>query len=403
MTLLEVAEAQQRIFDALKPIGIEWVPINDAHGRVLAEDLKALRTQPPAAMSAMDGYAVRASDVVVGAPLRVIGESAAGHPFAGEMSPGHAVRIFTGAVIPVGADAILIQENTERRDDLMVPTETVAEGAFVRPAGLDFKAGWVGLEAGCVLSPLAIGLAASLGHAFVPVRRRPNVALIATGDELCWPGSMPGAGEIISSNTPALAAMVRAWGGDVVDLGIVPDRAAPLRTALEDARHADLIVTTGGASVGELDLVQDVATGAGMALDFWKIRMRPGKPLIFGNIFDRPFLGLPGNPVSAGVCAIVFLRGSIQRMLGLSTQLPITRATLGKPLGPGVERLDFARGRWIDKGSRTVEALDRQDSSMFAAFAHADNLLIRPPSDPSRQAGESIEIIDLAMIFRSLA
>ena len=329
--MLSVDEAQKRIWAAFEPLGPEWLPLNQAHGRILSQDLTALRTQPPAAMSAMDGYAVRAQDVQIGQSLKVIGESPAGHPFAGQVCAGEAVRIFTGAVIPNGADAILIQENATAQGASLIPNENVPTGQFVRPAGLDFVKGWTGLFAGTRLGPREIGLAASMGHAFLAVRRKPRIALIATGDELLWPGQQPGPGEIISSNTPALAAMVDGWGGEALDLGIVGDNKDALLDRLRQAACADLIVTTGGASVGDLDLVQDAASQAGMALDFWKIRMRPGKPLIFGKLLNRPFIGLPGNPVSAAVCAIMFMRGALMTMLGLSTAILNSKAELSAP------------------------------------------------------------------------
>jgi len=398
--VLEVAEAQQRIFSAFGPTGVEWVAISAAHGRVLAQSLCALRTQPPAAMSAMDGYAVRAAEVAVGRPMRVIGESSAGHPFSGELTAGNAIRIFTGAVIPCGADAVLIQENTERSGDLIVPSQTVGDGLYVRPAGLDFAEGWQGLPAGRVLCPLAIGLAASMGHAVVPVRRRPRVALIATGDELRWPGTATAAGEIISSNSPALAAMVEAWGGAAADLGIVPDRPEPLRQALEDARHADLIVTTGGASVGELDLVQGVAKDAGMALDFWKIRMRPGKPLMFGRRGQQRFLGLPGNPVSALICARVFAVPLVQALLGRRTD-DLARAeetaTLTSPLEANGPRRHYMRAVTdrTCKSGLTVAPVASQDSSLLRTLHEADALIVRDINAPAADAGERVRILRL--------
>lgn len=397
--MLDVAEAQARICAAFSVIGTEWVAVGDACGRVLAEDVCAQHDQPPAAMSAMDGYAVRACDVVLGQALSVIGESLAGHPFVGEVSQGQTVRIFTGAVIPTGADAILIQEDATRTDDEVLPQETVATGQFVRPRGLDFTVGWTGLRAGMVMDPRHVGLAASMGHAFLPVRRRPKVALIATGDELRWPGSTPDAGEIISSNTPSLAAMISSWGGDALDLGIVPDQPEPLTRAFHAGAQADLIVTTGGASVGDFDLVQNTAGDAGMALDFWKIRMRPGKPLIFGHLLDRPFLGLPGNPVSAAVCALIFLRGALMTMLGQTTALPIAKVELSEPLPANSIRQDYARGCYADASRQAVFGANIQDSSMFATFAMADVLIVRPPGDPARERGELVDIIDLSRVF----
>lgn len=401
--MLDVAEAQRRIYAALQPLGAEWVPLSASLGRVLANDLLAKRDQPPAAMSAMDGYAVRAQDIEPGKSLDVIGESQAGHGFDRRLDANQAVRIFTGAVLPAGANAILIQENATRHGDSVLPTERVSAGLFVRPKGLDFATGWLGLNAGTKLDPRHVGLAATMGHGFMPVRRRPKVALIATGDELCWPGSQPGACQIISSNTPTIAAMIEGWGGETIDLGIVPDQPAPLLEALKAAAHADLIVTTGGASVGDFDLVQQTAGHAGMALDFWKIRMRPGKPLIFGDLFDRPFLGLPGNPVSAAVCALIFLRGALATMAGLSTEITIAKVELADPLPANGDRQDYARGRYSDGSKRRVIAAGKQDSSMFATLAQADVLIVRPPNEQARQPGEMVDIIDLTKVFNLLS
>lgn len=397
--MLEVEEAQKRIWARLSPLGTEWVTLQHAHGRMLAQDVQALCDQPPAAMSAMDGYAVRASDALLDQPLKVVGTSAAGHPWNGAIGKGEALRVFTGSVLPEGTDAVLIQEDTRREGERVWPKAPIETGLYVRPRGLDFRTGWTGLHAGMRLDPRHIGLAASLGHAVLPVRRRPRVALIATGDELRWPGTTPGPGQIVSSNTPALAAMVQAFGGETMDLGIVADQPQPLAEALKSASAADIIVTTGGASVGDFDLVQETAGEIGMVLDFWKIRMRPGKPLIFGEIFGKPFLGLPGNPVSACVCAIVFLRGALLTMLGQPTALPVEQGLLGKPLGPNGPRQDYARGCFVDAGRTRIAAAPRQDSSMFATFAHADLLLIRPPHDDPRDIGEPIHFIDLAKLL----
>ncbi|MCB2054727.1 MAG: molybdopterin molybdotransferase MoeA [Geminicoccaceae bacterium] len=397
--MLEVAEAQARIWASVRTGPAEWVTLADAAGRVLARDVAAKRAQPPQAMSAMDGYAVRAADTA--SPMRVVGEVPAGRAFERPITRGEAVRIFTGGVLPEGADAVLIQEDAVRDGPNLTARSDVTPGLFVRRAGLDFAAGWVGLEAGRVLDPRALGLAAAMGHGFLEVRQRPRVALIATGDELRLPGETPAPQQIISSNTTALLAMVRAWGGTPVDLGIVADEPASLASALDQARHADMVVTTGGASVGDFDLVQKVAGEEGMTLDFWKIRMRPGKPLIFGDLHGRPFLGLPGNPVSAAVCAIVFLRGALRRHLGLAPDLPTVRRPLAAAVPKNGERRDHMRG--FARGEEgAVAPADAQDSSMFATFAAADVLIVRPPHAPALEAGEVVECIDLHRVFDPL-
>ena len=397
--MIEVKEAQARIYAAVNVGPTEWVPLAAAGGRVLATDVAARRAQPPKAVSSMDGYAVRAADCTE--MLTVKGEMPAGAGLEHTVGPGEAVRIFTGSLIPEGADAVLIQEDAERDGNRLRTTASVTIGDFVRPAGLDFGAGWVGLQKGRLLDPRAVGLAASLGHGWLQVQRRPRVAIMATGNELRMPGETPLAHQITSSNTVALAAMVRNWGGDPIDLGIVADEPGALSTALEQARGADLIVTTGGASVGDHDLVQQVTGEQGMRLDFWKIRMRPGKPLIFGELFAKPFIGLPGNAVSAMVCAIMFLRGAIHRGLGLDPDLPMERARLASDLPANGDRRDFMRARRNNDGS--VEVADRQDSSMLATMARADVLLVRPPHDRSRATGECMDIIDLCRVLQPRA
>ena len=397
--MLPVAEARARILEAVKPVPYEWVALPAAHGRVLARDLRARRSQPPLPVSAMDGYAVRSEDLrEPGAALRVIGEVPAGRVFEGRLGPGEAVRIFTGAPLPEGADAILVQERAERSDDIVRALVALPPGKFVRPAGLDFEAGWKGLAGGHLLDARALGLAAAMGHAWLPVRRRPRVAILATGDELVWPGETPGPAGIVSSNNPTLTAMVVGWGGAPLDLGIARDRPEDLMRALDQARDTDFVITSGGASVGAYDLVRETLAARGLEVAFWKIAMRPGKPLMFGRFGEIPFLGLPGNPVSAAVCAIVFLRAALLRSLGRPTDLPIGRARLAVSLDANDEREDYMRGRWkrSPEGELLVEPASRQDSSMFATFAHADLLIRRPPHDPARPAGEEVEIIEIA-------
>lgn len=397
--MLEVAEAQGRIWSAFQALPGEWVSLELASGRVLANDVVAMRTQPPCAMSAMDGFAVRAIDTENDEPLRLIGESRAGAPFSGSIGPGEAVRIYTGAAVPSGADAILIQENAQFDPPTVVVKESVVSGQFVRRQGLDFETGQIGIERGTLLDARHIGLAASMGNTKLCVHRKPHVGIIATGDELHHPGEPLGPGDIISSNTPSLTAMVQAWGGRATDFGIVADNSAALVAALESAKHCDLIVTTGGASVGDFDLVQSATAQAGMALDFWKIRMRPGKPLIFGKLFDKPFLGLPGNPVSAAVCALVFMRGALKKMLAGDPALPMSSAMLEHPLPANDTRQDYIRGNFSDPDKTIVTSADRQDSSMFATFANADVLIVRPPFAPPVAAGERVDIVELPTVL----
>ena len=395
--MLDVATAQARIFQAFEPLPAELVPLQQARGRVLAEPVVAMRDQPPAAVSAMDGYAVRALDARPGNWLEVVGDIAAGSPSGVRVGAGEAARIFTGGLLPEGADAILIQEDAAVEGSRVLARATIRPGLFVREQGLDYRQGWVGLEPGTVITPLGLGLAASLGAAWLGVRRRPRVGLIATGDELRLPGAGLGVHEITSSNSFMLAAMLEAWGAVPVDLGIAKDNPMDLAARLAAAKGLDLLVTSGGASVGEHDLVRRVGGESGLALDFWKIRMRPGKPLIFGRLGDVPLLGLPGNPVSAAVCGIVFLRGAVRRMQGLDPALPLSTGRLALPLPEGIERQDYQRARRVGDG--LVETARRQDSSMLATLAGADVLVVRPPRAPALEAGATVTLIDLATVL----
>lgn len=399
--MLSVEEARARILAAVRLTPREIVHLVAAHRRVLAQDLAARRSQPPASVSAMDGYAVRAEDADrAGVVLRVVGEVPAGRSFDRPLAAGEAVRIFTGALLPEGADAILIQEHARAEGDRVVVERPVLRGRYVRPKGLDFELGWIGLRAGTRLDGRALGLAAAMGHAWLPVRRRPRVALLSTGDELTPPGESPVGSQIIASNGITLAALVEAWGGEVVDLGIARDDPKELAAILSEARGVEFVVTSGGASVGSYDLVQATATSLGLTLDFWKIAMRPGKPLIFGRFGDAAFLGLPGNPVSAAVCAIVFLRAALHAAQGLPADLPLTEAVLASDLPANDERQDFLRAFFTDAaGWRQIRPAPVQDSSMFATFAHADALIVRPPFDPPRRAGERVRIVELAQVL----
>ncbi len=397
--MISVEEARRRILADLIPLPAEQIGLADAFGRVLAEDLAARRTQPPTAVSAMDGYAVRAADVAhTPADLRVIGTAPAGAAFAGVVGPGEAVRIFTGGPLPEGADTIVIQEDVDAAEAEIVVREGAAEGAFVRPAGLDFTAGEVLLKAGHALTARDIGLAASMNVPWLMVRRRPRVAILATGDEIVMPGEPLGPNQIVSSNGPALAALVKTCGGVPVSLGIVPDDPAALKAAAAAAWGADFLVTSGGASVGEHDIVQRVLAEAGLAVDFWRVAMRPGKPLIFGRLGDIPMLGVPGNPVSAMVCGVIFLRPALERLLGVDRlQAPPATALLGQDLGANDQRQDYLRATLSqgEDGGLVATPFERQDSSMFLLMARADCLVVRPPHAPPARAGSPVEIIPL--------
>lgn len=398
--MIPVEEATARILAAFAPLPAETVSIAEALGRVLAEDVIARVTQPPADVSAMDGYAVRAADVAaVPVTLARVGEAPAGGSHAGTVGPGQCVRIFTGGPVPPGADTIVIQEDTEAAGDRVTIRESAPRGRYVRPAGLDFRAGEIGIKAGRVIGVRDVALAAAMNHPWLRVHRRPRIAILATGDEVVMPGEPIGPNQIVSSNGLALAAIVAASGGEPIQLGVAPDRADALQALTAGARNADLLVTTGGVSVGEHDLVRSALGAHGLALDFWQIAMRPGKPLMFGRIGDTPVLGLPGNPVSSLVCATIFLRPALARMLGRPDAATQTqKAVLGGDLGANDRRQDYLRATTsADASGRTVATpFTRQDSSMLATLARADCLIIRPPNAPPAKAGDPVDVIALA-------
>ncbi len=392
MALLPVDEALARILSGAAPLPAETVPIAEAGGRVLAGTVFARRNQPPFDMSAMDGYALRAADgSEVGARLSVIGEAAAGHAFAGEVGPSQTVRIFTGAPLPVGADTILIQEDARVIEGGLIEVgEAVRPGRHIRRKGLDFRAGASVLEGGRLLDPAALALAAAANNATLSVISRPLVAILATGDELVPPGTEPGPDQIVASNNLAIAEIVRLGGGQVFDLGIVPDDRATIGKAVAEARAAGatIIVTLGGASVGDHDLVQGVLRASGVAMDFWRIAMRPGKPLMYGRLDNAHVLGLPGNPVSAIVCAHLFLAPLVARLGGRPWQADIRDGRLGADVPANDQRRDYVRARAIHDGSQLViTPLPLQDSSMLSALAACEALLIREPHEPATAAG----------------
>lgn len=402
MALMSVEEAIGLVTEGVSALGIEEVPVSAAAGRVLARDLPARRTQPPADMSAMDGYAVRSQDIVqTPARLAVIGESAAGRPFAGQVGPGQAVRIFTGAVVPEGADTVVIQENATRDGDAVTTTQPTAALRNVRKKGCDFSAGTPGLHAGRRLTGRDIMLAAAMDHATLPVARRPRVALIQTGDELVLPGQGTGAdSEIVVSNAFGLAALARRAGAEVTDLGLVRDDLAAIRAMVAGALSGtfDLVVSSGGASVGDHDLMAPALRSEGVDLSVHKIALRPGKPLMFGARAGVRVLGLPGNPVSSHVCALVFLAPLVRALQGDAAPRPVTSpARLAVDVGPNDARRDFMRARMArdPDGSVRVTPFASQDSAMLSVLAAADCLLIRPPFAPAARAGDPCEIIPL--------
>lgn len=401
--MISVAEARTRICAAFAPLATEMVAVTDAAGRVLRQDLAARRTQPPSAVSAMDGYAVRAADVAkVPVELKVVGEAPAGGAFAGEVGPGEAVRIFTGGPVPAGADAVVIQEDTDLGSPAVTVRERAQEGQNVRPAGIDFSEGEVLLPAGRRLGARDIGLAAAMNHPWIAVTRKPRVALLATGDEVVRPGDPLGPNQIVSSNGPALAAFIESRGGIAIDLGIAEDDEASIRTLAQGARGADLLVTMGGVSVGDRDLVQKVLGEAGLEVDFWRIAMKPGKPLMFGHLAGVPVLGLPGNPVSSMVCALLFLGPAMDKMLGLpESGPPVIRARLGADIAANNFREDYMRATLSTDGdgSPVVVPLTIQDSSMMSALARADGLIIRPPDADAASAGDWVDVIRLGDIL----
>lgn len=397
--MISVDEALARLTADVPRQPVEQIGIAAAVGRVLAEDLTARVTKPPSDVSAMDGYAVRAEDVAqVPVTLRIVGALPAGAPERGRIGAGEAARIFTGAPLPAGADTIVIQENTVAEDGRVRVLETAAAGRYVRQAGLDFSAGDVGLAAGQVLAPRHVALAAAMNRPWLKVYRRPHVAILSTGDEIVSPGDPIGPNQIVSSNALALSAFVTAEGGVPIDLGVVPDRVEALHAAAAQARGADLLVTTGGASVGDHDLIQSALGDVGLEVDFWKIAVRPGKPLIHGRLAGIPMLGLPGNPVSSLVCAHLFLRPLLQAMTGQPAGRPLSmQARLGADLGENDRREDYLRARLsrTDDQGLVATPFPVQDSSMLAVLAHADALIIRAPHAPACPAGTMVDIIRL--------
>jgi molybdopterin molybdotransferase len=396
--MISVEEARQRILDALRPTSAEVVALADAWSRVSAEAVRARLTQPPADVSAMDGYALRSADGLLGARLRVIGAAPAGHPFDSPVRANEAVRLFTGSVVPAGADAILLQEDATRDGDTVQVNEAVVAGRHIRRAGQDFAAGDVVIPPGRRITARDVGLAAAANHPWVTVHRRPRVAILATGDEIAMPGEPIPPGGIVSSNSHALAALVRAAGGAPMVLPVARDDSAAIGAVADSLAGVDMLVTTGGASVGDHDLVIASLQARGMTLDFWQIAMRPGKPLLFGQLADTPVLGLPGNPVSAMVCAILFLLPALALLSGLpAAPPPVTTAVLGSAVKANDKRADHLRASISadETGRLVVLPFSVQDSAMLRRLALADALILRPALAPALEAGAEVSIIRL--------
>jgi len=397
--MISVDEAREKILQEINSVGTEVISLNASSGRVLAEDVFSRRTQPPADMSAMDGFAVKAADIkTIPARLKIVGEVPAGGAYESHVNTGEAVRIFTGAPLPDGTDTIVIQEDTDFDNDTVTVKEGASRGTYVRPAGLDFRAGDIGLKAPHILGPRDIGLLAAMNTPWVTVRRKPKIALLSTGDELVRPGEPLGQNQIISSNSLLVAALIEAAGGEALDLGIAKDNAASLREKIADAKSADMLITLGGASVGDHDLIKPVLGKEGLSVDFWRIAMRPGKPLMFGNFSGIPMLGMPGNPVSSMICSFLFMIPALDALLGLSPRHPPRqKARLSHDVKENDQREDYMRAEIIgdDSGLPVIKLFSKQDSSMLSSLSKADCLIVRAPFAEALPAGSDVEIISL--------
>lgn len=392
--MISVDEAVACIAGSFKTLPPENIALTDACGRVLAENVAGTFDQPPHDVSAMDGYAVRTAGARVGSTLTVIGDAPAGKPFSGTVGDLQAVRILTGGFVPSGADAVVIQEDVTRTNNLIRIGEAPKPGENIRGRGLDFRAGDVLIASGKRLTARDIALIAAADLPKMMVTRKPRVALFATGDELSRPGEPRKPGGIVASSTYAIQAMIRNWGGEPTDCGILPDRIEAFEKLPQISSDADLIVTQGGASVGDHDLVQAALGQHGFVLDFWKIAMRPGKPLIFGRMGDTPLIGLPGNPVSAMVCALLFIHPAIAKMLGSPFEPSTCFATLSAPLPKNGTRQDYVRARLTRRQDELfAEPFRLQDSSTQRIFAQAHGLIIRNIGAPAAQTGARVEVM----------
>lgn len=403
MALLPVDEALRLLLADKMPSGHEQVSLHEAGDRVLATSIFASFNQPPFDASAMDGYAIRFADAEqLPVTLKVIGESAAGKGFDGTVRSGEAVRIFTGAPMPAGADTIVIQEDTQQEGNLVTLLRDVSKSRHIRFSGLDFKDGECLLQTGHLLDPASLSLAAASGHAQLQVYKRPKTAILATGNELVPAGTVPAADQIVSSNSYGVAEIVRRNGGTADDLGIVPDDLTLIEQSIRNVADsdADILITLGGASVGDHDLVHKALTNCGVELGFYKIAMRPGKPLMFGQL-DREgkapllVLGLPGNPVSSLVCSYVFLAPLVARLAGKAATTYIAGARLAQDMAANGNRRDYARAALTrnSEGELLATPLPVQDSSMLTVITRADALLIREPFAEAAKAGDRCQIL----------
>ena len=399
MAMTSVETALATVLDGVEPIGVERVPLARANGRVLAQDLVARRTQPPFTAAAMDGWALRAVDAAApNARLAIVGESAAGHRHDGALGPGEAIRIFTGAPMPEGADTVVMQEHATRDGDVLLLADPAAPGRHVRAAGIDFREGDVGISAGTRLGWTNLGLAAAMNHADVAVWRRPRIGYLATGDELVRPGEIPGPDQIVASNGYALAAQIEAAGGEAVDLGIAPDDLSATRAAVRAGFEAgiDALVTLAGASVGDHDVVHAALRAEGVDFAFWKIAMRPGKPLMFGRRGSTRVLGLPGNPAASLVCGVVYVAPLVRALSGLADPAPSTATVpLAAALPANDVRQDYLRGRLVvdTEGHLVAAPVDSQDSSLLSRFSAANVLIVRPPHAPAAAIGDRVPVV----------
>ncbi|MEP2944338.1 MAG: gephyrin-like molybdotransferase Glp [Hyphomicrobiales bacterium] len=394
--LLPVHEALTRILEDAPKTQTIHVPLHEADGYTLATNVAATRTQPPFAASAMDGYAVRHADLVLGKSLEVIGEAAAGHRFSGTFQAGSAVRIFTGAPLPDGADTILIQEDAERDGDTIIPREIPKCGLYVRPAGMDFAENEELISAGTILNFQSISIAAAMNHPTLPVHKKPIIGIMSNGDELVLPGEVPNDDQIIASNAFGVASLVRAAGGEVIDLGIARDTTSDIVNAFDRAQNAkcDVLVTLGGASVGDHDLIKPALAKKGVTLDFWKIAMRPGKPFMFGKLDNMRMLGMPGNPVSSLVCSLLFLRPLLLAMQGRDPVYDLDTALVGTPIPKNSQRPAYLRafaakvdGKWV------VDTFAQQDSSILSVLAKSNCLVLRGSFEELAKTGDRCTIM----------
>lgn len=394
--MISVEEAFARIVGEARPLDTEQVPVAQASGRVIAAPIKARRAQPATDLSAMDGYAVVSTDLKDSKSLSIVGESAAGHPFSGTLKPGQCVRIFTGATVPAGADQVVIQEDVTLDGNTVTTSQANEPGANIRPKGIDFGVNQTVLDASTYMSPKTIGLAASAGQSHLMVHRAPRIALLATGDELADPGKKTFSDyDTVDSARPQLEALMADAGGKLVFSGHAGDSLDQISKSVSANTDADLFVTIGGASVGDKDFVQDAFKQEGMALDFWKVAMRPGKPMIFGKRDKQYMLGLPGNPASAFVCALIFLRPLIDRLMGRPSPLPV-----GVPLPAATDlpangpRQHYMRARLVgEAGTRMVDPAVSQDSSLTSVLAQCDGLIVRPPHAEASTAGDLVNFL----------